>query len=90
MNGNLLVYHGKHSDCYWLVDTQARYDAAMVALFNLLDEYGYYRSKVDRFNVILLAARGGELKYIKDILESHNGYEYESWDIEKAEDATER
>jgi hypothetical protein len=40
--------------------------------------------------VILLAARGGELKYIKDILESHNGYEYESWDIEKAEDATER
>ena len=24
MNGNLLVYHGKHGDCYWLVDTQTR------------------------------------------------------------------
>ena len=31
MSGNLLVYHGKHSDHYWLIDTPARHDAAMVA-----------------------------------------------------------
>lgn len=91
MSGNLLVYHGKHSDHYWLIDTPARHDAAMVALFQLLDEFGCYHS-IDNKKCLeaLAVARSGNLKFIKAILESHNGYEYESWDIEYAEDATER
>ena len=91
MSGNLLVYHGKHGDHYWLIDTPARHDAARVALFQLLDEYGvYFGINNAKFNQALELACGGDLKFIRAILESHNGYEYESWDIEYAEDATER
>jgi len=89
--GNLLVYHGKHSDHYWLVDTEARYDAAMVSLFQLLDEFGCYEGLSNKkFLEALAKARAGDIKYVKAIFESHNGYEYESWEIENAEDATER
>ena len=87
--GNLLVYHGKHGDHYWLVDTPERYDAALKAMFDFMDEMGYYRDAGARNNAILAAARGGDMQYIKGIVESHNGYEYESWDIETAADATE-
>jgi len=86
---NLLVYHGKHSDHYWLIDTPARHDAAMVALFNLMDEYGYYRNLGARNNAILSAARGGDLKYIKHLLNACASHEYQSWEIETAKDATE-
>jgi len=78
----ILVYHGKHGDQYWLVDTPERLAAAMRALFADLDDWGCY---VDEPADLLAAARGGDMRAVKRILESRNGCEYEGWDIEDAE-----
>lgn len=82
---NILIYHGKYGDQYWLVDTPARREAAMRALFNLMDGMGMYDDENERFQTTLAAARGCDAVAIKAILESRNGYEYEQWDIEHAE-----
>jgi hypothetical protein len=80
---DILIYHGKHGDQYWLVDTPARMNLAMKALFQQLDDMGCYEEDV-RFDVLDNARRGG-MQCIKAILESRCGYEYESWDTDIAE-----
>ena len=84
MNGvEVLIYHGKHGDQLWLIDTPARKVGAMKALFKQLDEDGCYEDDVDAD--WLTAARQGSYSAVKRILESRNGWEYESWEIEIAE-----
>jgi hypothetical protein len=84
MTHRILVYHGKHADSFWIVDTPARMKGAMKALFKLLDEDGcYYEGDVKES--WLTAARRGEMPYVLAILESRNGYEYECWSVEDAE-----
>jgi hypothetical protein len=83
MKVDILVYHGKIAEQFWLVDTPARRDKAMQALFKQLDNWGVYHAAGDvRY---LAHARDGNIRAIKGLLEAHNGYEYESWDIEHAE-----
>jgi hypothetical protein len=78
---DILVYKGKHGRSYWLIDTPARRDAAFRSLFNLLDEYGCYEDD----ETSLSEARAGDDNAVRSLLERHNGYEYEEWDIEFAE-----
>ena len=47
----------------------------------MLDEYGCYEDDEEG----LTDARAGNPKAIRWLLDRHNGYEYEQWDIEFAE-----
>ena len=38
----ILIYHGKHGDDYYLVDTPERLEAALQRLFQQLDDWGCY------------------------------------------------
>jgi hypothetical protein len=78
----ILIYHGKHNDEYWLVDTPERMEAAQRKLFKMLDEWGCYEEGEDH----LIEARSGNVKAIHWILSIHQQYEYEGWDIEEAFD----
>jgi hypothetical protein len=78
---DILVYKGKHGRSYWLIDTPVRRDAAFRTLFEILDECCCYEDGEDG----LTEARAGDAKAIRSLLERHNGYEYEEWDIEFAE-----
>lgn len=81
----VLIYHGKYGDEYWLVDTPERLEAAQRKLFAQLDEWGCYEEGEDH----LTEARAGDAKAIRWILEIHQRYEYEGWDIEEAFDPCE-
>lgn len=81
----ILIYHGKHGDQYWLADTPERLEAALRRLFTELDELGCYAE--DEFRSLTLAkAREGDARSIRHILEDHKGCEYEDWDLEEAYD----
>lgn len=80
----ILIYHGKHGKQYWVVDTPARMDGAMRALFQQLDDWHCYLDPLEA-DEWLTAARAGDIRCIKAILESHNGYEYETWEIDFAD-----
>ena len=82
---DVLVYHGKHGDEYWLVDTPARRDAAFRALFKMLDDFHCYAGGGAKFREMLGKASNGDTQCVKAILESRFGYEYEGWDIVQAE-----
>jgi len=86
MTAAILIYHGKHGDQYWLADTTPRMEAALRALFKQIDEQGCYNSN-DNPDVAcwLIPARGGDIRYIRTILEIRRDYEYEGWNIEYAE-----
>jgi len=79
---SVLVYHGKHSDEYYLVDTPARLEAAQRRLFEQLDQWGCY---TDEDANHLAMARSGNIRAIRGILQSRTCYEYEGWEIEEAE-----
>jgi hypothetical protein len=81
----ILVYHGKHGDEYWLADTPERLEIAQRKLFTRFNEWGCYDFERDTFNVMLVAARSGDMQYIRQILESRRNYEYEQWEIVHAE-----
>jgi len=83
MTINILIYRGKHGDQYWLVDTPPRLAAAKHVLFQQLDQSLCYEDDVPADQ--LTAARAGDPYAIRDILDDHNGYEYEEWDIESVE-----
>lgn len=78
----ILVYKGKYSNEFWMADTPERTAGAQAALFKLLDEDGCYDYEVDVQMVAL--ARSGRPGAIKLILQSHNGFEYETWGFEEA------
>ena len=78
----ILVYKGKNGDAYWLIDTPARRDAAMKAIFEQLDEYHCYDDDNEQD---VASARAGNSHAIRGLLDRHQGYEYEDWDIEFAE-----
>jgi hypothetical protein len=80
----ILVWNGPNGDQYWLADTPARRDAAMKALFTLMDEMGYYADG-EVSQRWLDAARAGDMPYIRAVLDSRRRHEYESWDMETAE-----
>jgi hypothetical protein len=79
----LLIYHGKYGDEYWLAYTPERLEAAMQKLFTRLDEWRCYED--DEQNIVF-RARAGDARAIRWLLDRHNGYEYEGWDLEKALD----
>jgi hypothetical protein len=76
----ILVYHGKHGDEYYRVDTPERIDAALRQLFTQLDEDGCYEDED------VSKARAGDIGAIRQLLGSRQDCEYESWDIEEAID----
>jgi hypothetical protein len=78
----ILIYHGKYGDEYWLADTPERLNAALQQLFQRLDEWHCYEDDEEG----LAEARAGNPKAIRWILDRHNGYEYEGWDLEEATD----
>jgi hypothetical protein len=72
----ILVYHGKHGDDHYLVDTPERLEAAKRRLFKQLDEWGCYEQEEG-----VTEAREGDYHAICWLLDRHKGYEYEGWDI---------
>lgn len=81
----ILIYHGKHGDQYWLADTSERLDAAMRKLFTELDELGGYAEDEIR-SLTLEKAREGDARSIRHVLESRKSREYETWDLGEAVD----
>lgn len=81
MSADILVYSGKYDHQYWLVDTPQRLEGAQRALFQQLDENGFYGYD-QRY---IREARNGDIRAIRYILEERRSCEYEYWDIEKAE-----
>jgi len=79
----ILVYHGKYGADYWVVDTPARMNAALKALFNQLDKYGCYEDEDEDH---LAKARAGDKRAIFGILSSRQCCEYEHWNIVEAID----
>jgi hypothetical protein len=78
----ILIYHGKYGDEYWLVDTPARLEAAQRNLFSRLDEWHCYEDDEEH----ITQARAGDIKAIRWMLDTHQTYEYERWNIEEAFD----
>ena len=78
----ILIYHGKYGNEYWLADTPERLNAALQQLFQRLDEWHCYEDDEEG----LAAARAGNPKAIRWILDRHSGGEYEGWDLEEAID----
>jgi len=81
---DILVYHGKHGDDYYLVDAPERLEAAQRQLFKQLDDWHCYDSDEEG----VPEARAGDYRAIRWLLDRHNGYEYEGWDIVQATDPT--
>jgi hypothetical protein len=79
---SILVYHGKHSNEHYLVDTPARLEAAQRRLFEQLDQWGCYEDNEED----VTEARAGDIRAIRWLLDRHSGYEYEGWDIREAID----
>jgi hypothetical protein len=77
---SILVYRGKHNDEYYLVDTPEQLEAAQRRLFEQLDQWGCYEDEDTA------KARAGDIRAIRWLLDRHNGYEYEGWDIIEAVD----
>ncbi len=86
MATQILVYHGKHGDEYWLADTPEREAAAYLALFKLLDEWHCYE---DYDEPVIAEARAGNWKTARSILRGRCDYEYEGWHLEVATDPCE-
>lgn len=78
----MLVCEGKYGTAYFLADTPARTVQALAAFFKQQDENGYY-SEEDRKH--LAAARAGDMRAIKGILDSRQCCEYEEWSFEEIE-----
>ena len=78
----ILIYHGKQDDEYWLADTPERLNAALRQLFQRLDDWHCYEDG----EAGLAEARAGSRKAIRRILDRHNGWEYECWDLQEATD----
>ena len=78
----ILIYHGKYGDEYWLADTPERLEAAQRKLFAQLDEWGCYGDDEEH----IAEARAGDIRATCWLLETHRSGEYESWDIEEAID----
>lgn len=69
----ILIYHGRHGDKYWLADTSERLEAAMRKLFAQFDEWGCYEGDENG----IAKARAGDLRVIKCILQRRQDREYE-------------
>ena len=78
----ILIYHGKYGDEYWLADTPERLEAAMRKLFARLDEWHCYEDDEEG----IAEARAGNIRAIKWVLQRRQDYEYEGWDLEEAID----
>ena len=78
----ILIYHGKYGDEYWLADTPERLEAAMRKLFARLDEWGCYEDDEEG----ITKARAGDIRAIKWILQRGQDCEYEGWDLDEAID----
>ena len=81
----LLVYRGKHKDRRWLADTPKQLEAALRKLFTELDTLGCYAGD-ETPSLMLPKAREGDIRCIRQILESHKNREYEDWHLEEAYD----
>lgn len=73
----ILIYHGRGGDIYWLADTSFHRTCARKALFNYLDHMGCYDS---RAGTMFDEARKGNATAVTMVLEKYRGFEYESWD----------
>lgn len=83
-DAQILVYHGKHGDEYYLADTPERLAAAKAELFTMLDGQGCYDDNTPGIN----RARDGDPHAIARILCTRRHCEYEAWGLAAATDAT--
>jgi len=78
----ILIYHGKHGDEYWLANTREQLNAARRKVFDMLDEWGCYEED-EAGSIALESARNGDAYFIQQFLDSHKNGEYEGWDLEE-------
>ena len=83
-DAQILVYHGKHGDEYYLADTPERLTAAKAELFTMLDGQGCYDDNTPH----IAQAREGDPQAIAHILGTRRHCEYEAWGLAEATDAT--
>ena len=79
----ILIHHGKYSDIYYLADTPERKDAAFRRLFKQFDECGCYCNCILS---VLDSARAGDIRAIRELLDSRCKCEYEAWEARRALD----
>ncbi len=81
----VLVYHGKHGDCYVSARTPEEMAKAYLYLFNQMDSMGYYDYE-DALDVVeakaYVAAKAGDGRAAKWLLDCRSGGEYETIDVE--------
>lgn len=81
MTTNILIYHGKHGNQYWVVDTEARLAHAEWELFQVLDDLGCYDDAEAEEAHWVTAARSGSSWCARKLFDAHNSREYECWEI---------
>ena len=72
----LIAHEGKHGIIYWQAADRQQVNAALRALFDMLDEQGCYEDDEG-----LDAARAGEHSAIYRILKARQDCEYEKWEV---------
>jgi len=79
----VLIWRAKHGDYLFNASTKAKEQAAMRAIFKLMDEECYYQGEE---KVRLALARAGEPDSIAAILHERDRCEYEEWEIVEVND----
>ena len=82
----ILLYHGKTGPSCWLADTRDQLNAAMQAMFREIDTLGCYSSYPREFYQAFTAARNGDARQTRAILNMRNGRKWESWELLYADD----
>ncbi len=81
-DSRLIVHEGKNGAIYWLAADRKQVNAAMQALFDLLDAQGCYNDWCNlNVQADLDAARAGEHMPIYRILKARQDCEYEKWEV---------
>ncbi len=81
-DSRLIVHEGKNGAIYWLAADRKQVNAAMQALFDLLDAQGCYNDWCNlNVQADLDAARAGEHMPIYRILKARQEYPNEKWRV---------
>lgn len=74
----VLIWHHKHGDYLFNASIKAKEQAAMRAIFKMMDEEGFY---FEEEKTRLEQARAGDFAAIAAILHERDQYEYEEWEV---------
>lgn len=79
----ILIWHHKYDDYIFNANTKAKEQAAMRAIFKMVDDEGLY---CDEEKTRLERARAGEHDAIAAILHERRGREFEEWEVVEVND----